>query len=260
MAAKKKTPNASAKATHEAPRAEPARVQRPTLPRTEPIRSWSTLFGDDSAVARAQAAYSSGARTASESVQRGVELGYRVMDEYLRQGAAAADSFTGRGRQQSQAPNDFSFMAERMMRSAQDFSSLWFDMMGTLMSNMPSQGVENGRSAPPPRSAPQGNGQRPSPQQNPGRFRILVRVDSARPTEVTLAMDAEPGAILLEPLRAAAGELELEARLSLPAGDGLVAQLAVQVPADFPADRYTGAVLDEQTGRPVGRITVAVFE
>src|SRR6478609_7917662 len=62
----------------------PARPERPELPRAEPIRSWAGLFGPGGR--------SGSARSAVDSVQRGVEVGYRVIDEYMKQGASMAGS------------------------------------------------------------------------------------------------------------------------------------------------------------------------
>src|SRR5438128_27418 len=54
------------------------RIRRPPLDRTEPIRAWSSLFG---------------AGPLNDVVTRSVELGYRVVDEYIRQGQKAAARF-----------------------------------------------------------------------------------------------------------------------------------------------------------------------
>jgi hypothetical protein len=242
------------------------RVTRPELPRTEPIRSWSTLFGANSGPARAQSAYTTGTRTASDAVQRGVELGYRVVDEYLRQGTQAADAFSGRSRQQSMPSADFPQMAERMMRSAQDFSSLWFDMMGTLMQNMPNQASSGAR------PAPTGVGWSPSPgsavahsagadkeHSETGRWRVIVRVESSRPTEATVTLDDTFSAAVVEPLRPAAGSAVIEASLEVATDPARVIRLIARVPPEVPADRYTGAVFDAVTGRPLGRVTIEVI-
>ncbi len=264
MAGKKTTPEKPASGKREENvHASSERATRPELPRTEPIRSWSTLLGADSGPARAQAAYAAGARTTSDAVQRGVELGYRVVDEYLRQGTKAADAFTGRGRQQATPNNDFPQMAERMMRSAQDFSSLWFDMMGTLMQNMPKQPTNGAREGTSPPSAEWPSGDAAPAAENqraePGRWRVVVRVESGRTTEATVTLDDAFETAVVEPLRAANGSAFIEASLASAAEPARVIRLSARVPADVPADRYTGVVLDAATGRPVGRVTIEVF-
>lgn len=261
MAARKTAPKTT---SHEAqPESGVAdRVKRPELPRTEPIRSWTALFGADSGAARAQAAYAAGARTTSEAVQRGVELGYRVVDEYLRQGSTAADAFTGRGRQQALPGAEFSQMAERMMRSAQDFTSLWFEMMGSFMANMPAPGPNGQHAAHAPERAARGA---PSSAAEPaasdaGRWRVVVRIESTRPTEVTVSMDEAIQTPMVESLRSALGSAHIDASLEVVEDSARVVRLWARVPAGLPADRYTGAVLDAATGRPGGRVTIAILE
>ncbi|MEO6601419.1 MAG: hypothetical protein ABIQ16_16200, partial [Polyangiaceae bacterium] len=93
-------------AADEAP--APERIKRPPLPRSEPIRSWSTLFGAPGEATGATAntppfgipgmphipgipGLNGGAGLGPEAVRRGVEMGYRVVDEYMKQGASAAN-------------------------------------------------------------------------------------------------------------------------------------------------------------------------
>jgi hypothetical protein len=262
MAARKTSHKHGTKSAQPPPADE--RARRPDLPRSEPIRSWATLFGADSGAARAQAAYAASARSASSSVQRGVELGYRVIDEYLRQGTSAAEAFTRPGRPAALPYGDFSQMAERMLRSAQDFSSLWFDMMGTLMSNAPGQAAEAAHSAGGARA--ESWPREPAPRAEnragaePERWRVVARIDSTCPHELTVTLDDASDAILLQPLRAATGATELDASLELSEPPAKVARLHVRVPAGTPIDRYTGAVLDAVSGRPVGRVTIALLE
>jgi len=241
--------------------AEPDRVTRPDLPRSEPIRSWTTLFGADSGPARAQSAYASGARTTANAVQRGVELGYRVIDDYLRQGSTAAGAFSAPIPQQAFPAADLPQMTERMLRSAQDMSSLWFEMMGAMMSNMPSAAA-NGVNTPPSTAwapvgaASAGEGRAPGS----GRWRVVVRVESSRPTEVTVTLDDGElaTALSVEPLRAASGGAHIDATLEVAEEPARVMRLRASVATAIPADRYTGVVLDTGTGKPVGRVTIEV--
>jgi hypothetical protein len=247
------------------------RVKRPELPRTEPIRSWSTLFGSDSAVGRARDTYAVGAQAASSAVQRGVEVGYRVVDEYVRQGSAAAAAFSAPNRAQASngaqgLPNgDLPLMAERMLRNAQDFSSMWFEMMGSML-NMSGQfpgaaargaSSSNGHAPPPPAS----RGAAGEPPADAVRSRLIVRIDSVRPTEVTLTLDdhAHGDEIAVEPLRAATGSSSIDdVSLTLSESPRGTLTLKARVPAEIPADRYSGALLDAIGGKPRGRLTIAV--
>ena len=68
------------------------RLRRPKAGRSEPVRNWETLFGPPADGPEAPDGRSrAGVGDASNPVAKGVELGYRVMDEYVRrQGQRAA--------------------------------------------------------------------------------------------------------------------------------------------------------------------------
>src|SRR5260370_18518775 len=112
------------------------RRKKPDLPRTEPIRSWSTLFGNG----QTSAPFAGGSDVCADSVKRGVELGYRVIDDYIKQGTAVANSFANPGRAQVPSAQDLPRMTERMMQYGSDFASIWFDAMAVMMSNFNSPG------------------------------------------------------------------------------------------------------------------------
>src|SRR3954470_18479632 len=152
---------ASAPAVHPEEPSAADRIKRPPLPRTEPIRSWSTLFGAPSASATSAPPFgipglpnipgiagppgmNGAAGVGPEAVRRGVEMGYRVVDEYMKQGASVANAFSNPNRSRSAssasgAEPDLSKMTERMMQYASDFTSLWYDAMGMMMGTMSQQ-------------------------------------------------------------------------------------------------------------------------
>jgi len=237
----------------------PERVVRPELPRTKPIRSWSTLFGPESAPARVGAVYNAGTQAASEAVQRGVELGYRVMDDYLRQGAAAAESFATRPRDTAPSYGDMSQMAERMLRSAQDFSSLWFDFMGTFVSMVPTQLAGGAASAPPSGARTDSHTTMQSvTSRGATPARVTVRVDAQCPSEVTLSLEGDKEPVLVEPLKAIGNGMALQAIIDVAGPSADLVRVHVVVPPGAPADRYTGALYDRE-GKAVGRLTVALL-
>src|SRR5205823_14082767 len=70
------------------PEGEKERIKRPKLERTEPIRSWSALLGVPGAGGGDGRA--PGSASLEGVVSRSVELGYRVVEDYLRQGQRVA--------------------------------------------------------------------------------------------------------------------------------------------------------------------------
>jgi len=224
------------------------RKTRPALPRTEPIRSWSTLFG---AAAPGGAAGAPGFPSAVESVNRGVELGYRVIDEYVKQGAALAGNLSSASTGTPSGVPDLAQMTERMLKSASDFASLWFDAMGVMISSRNGAGTPDA-SGMPRTAAPQSSG-------TPG---ITLQLRAAQPVEVLITIDSTltPGApLVVESLRARSASASLEdVSVDVPAEPAGPLKIRITIPKGMPADRYTGAIIDAGTRNPRGRLTVTV--
>ena len=230
------------------------RAKKPELPRTEPIRSWSTIFGPNgagmprSATETPQASTSGGGP--ADSVRRGVELGYRVLDDYLRQGATAAGAFAAPPRTWAPSPDDLPRMTERMLQYTSDFTSLWFDAMRIMNTNAGAQPRDDGKAG---RSSPD------RPTEVDRRARWVLEVRSERPAEIIIALD-EPvtGELTVEPLRASSGKRVIADVAIRPAAEpGGALRVRVHVPPKLPAGRYTGAVVDA-AGQPKGRLTVTL--
>lgn len=234
------------------------RVQRPDLPRSEPIRSWSGLFGSG--------ARPGSTRSAVDSVQRGVELGYRVIDEYVKQGASMAGSFTGPTASRIPGAPDLSEMTERMVKYASDFTSLWFDTMGQVMTAASNGSAPNGspsRSTPSPTPAAHEAKAPPvSRTGEPTPLRLTLHVRSRATVDVDLALDdgAQVGtALRVEPLRRRGSERAITTvSIAPPPAEGGPLRVSIDVPDDTPSGRYTAAVVDEASGQPHGRLTVVV--
>ena len=67
------------------------RVKRPRLDRRSPLRSWATLFGAPSSEGRGDDEPERRGGV-DDVVSRSVELGYRVIDDWMRQGQRSAPS------------------------------------------------------------------------------------------------------------------------------------------------------------------------
>jgi hypothetical protein len=240
------------------------------LPRTEPIRNWSTLFDTGHAASQhaaqdgskngAQNGAKNGQARGADAVQRGVELGYRVIDEYLKQGARAAGAFSNPAKSFAPSADDLPRMTERMMQYASDFTSLWFDAMNVML-----QTGRAGASPFAPNAAPSpanGEAKTNGTSRDPAEARALLRhvleLSASRPVEVTVTLDSLPGAVRVHTLQSSGkgnGIHGVEANLT-EAGGPLRIKLAV--PDALPKGRYSGAILDAQSGEPCGRITVNV--
>jgi hypothetical protein len=235
------------------------RVKRPRLQRTEPIRSWSALFGAGRSGQSPPGAGSAGAQSkATDPISRGVEMGYRVIDDYVRQGAAVAGSFVNGGQKPGAGP-DLSQMADRMMRYATDFSSAWLEAMSMMASTI-NPGASEGR-APASSGADRNTGAPNSAGSRNGDLRVSIDVRSDRPAEVFVNLEGSSSGETLEvePMRARSGKAVLrDVAVELPTEPGGTVRIKVHVPAGCKAERYTGAIIEAKSKRPRGRLTVVL--
>ncbi len=192
-------------------------------------------------------------------------MGYRVVDDYVKQGASVANTFSNPSRGRSAASEqDLSKMTERMMQYASDFTSLWYDAMGLMMGHINMQprddagkGTPNTPGATPPTPTPS------TARSNVvlGHSRIMLDVKSTRPIEVIVALDESlhAGTFAVETLKARTGKSQISGVRVEPASEpeGPL-KVRVHLAKGVVPERYTGAILDAASGKPKGRITVIV--
>jgi len=236
------------------------RVRRPEPTRTQPIRNLSTLFGGTPRRDGADGAASASGRTGSlgEAVSRSVELGYRVVDEYIRQGQRTAQRLNERSLEPEAIARDVQDLTTRMTQYASDFLGVWFEFLelATAGGRVRRPGKEDGEE-PPPAPAPR----RPPERVSEPRARVRIALVSAQPAEVSvdLVPDAARRALLVHALRAVDPEKPRLADVVLePEAPGQPLTLRIRVPAGQPPGVYNGLVIDEQTSRPAGTVSVRV--
>lgn len=234
-----------------------ARAKKPPLPRTEPLRSWSTLFGANGSGAPGATPEASpfglggAAGVATDSVRRGVELGYRVLDDYMRQGASAAGAFAKPTRVGIPSTADLPKMTERMLQYTSDFTSLWFDAMRIMSGHDGGRPVAGGGTG-----GPASEGSSTADQ----RSRLVLEVRSDRPAEIIVTLDGPvTGTLAVEPLRASSGKKTIADVAVRPSAEpeGPL-RVRVHVPPKLPPGRYTGLVVDAESRKPKGRLTVTL--
>ncbi len=233
------------------------RITRPPLERTAPVRNWSTLLG---APARGDGGANPEAGPAGESrpglgdvISRSVELGYRVVDEYVRQGQRAARILGQGGARPELWTGDARDLSQRMAQYASELVGAWFELL------------ERGNRTPaaaPPASAPAVAPAAPvtGGAAVPGT-RLRVAIESTRPAEIRV--DLVPGAadadLLVHALRACdAWKPRIEDvafRVDVP---GEPPVLHVRIPAHHPPGTYEGLIIDAKTNRPAGVVRVSL--
>jgi len=240
----------------------PTRIKKPRLNRTRPIRSWPAFLGASATgTDNARSGDGSGSSRAdgamNDVVARSVDLGYRVIDEYIQQGQKAARRWA----QQSFAPealgDDTQELARRMTRFATDFGSLWFEAWQLALGQgppAPGRETDSSASLPQPPSPPPTGEERP-----PIRLRILV--SSPYPTEVMVDWLPHPVArhLRVQSLRAIDSNRQLsDVKLEAAKGDEPY-RLRVRVPRGQPAGVYNGMIIDEDTNRPAGTMSLRIL-
>lgn len=245
------------------------RMKRPNLDRTAPIRRWPTLFGlptEDGAATgrggpeRQPGPDADGRARLGDTVQRAVELGYRVFDDQIRKGQEAAARIGRRDYGPTAMQTDLQDLAMRWVQYASDLTGVWLEMMQVAVG----AAVEQPR----PRDASPGDS--PSAPTSPERHartaatpsearKLRVRVASSRPTSVLLdiAPESQPPFEVLT-LRTPTGDVLPTPRLE-SAEDGSL-HLDLVVPNECPAGTYFGVVVRVAVGggAPVAGGTLAV--
>jgi len=234
----------------------PERIKRPKLERTDPVRNWASLLGVGGALPGGGAA----GGVLNDVIARSVDLGYRVIDEYVRQGQRAAERLSGGAPDPAAVTNDMQEISARMAQYSSDLMSLWFQMMGAAMANAGMAASAPSAAAPPPPGTAAAATVAAGAASAGEPVRVRVEVASVQPVEVGL--DLRPGAgrapLLVHALRAVDPDKPALAASAVPDGDEGVVRLRVQVPDDHPPGVYSGLLVDERSNLPVGALSLRV--
>jgi hypothetical protein len=256
------------------------RHKRPELDRFGPIRRFGGVLGRDGAPwteSRSERDPSS-----PRPVARAVELGYSVIEEYIRQGQAFARSAGSQRGPEGPAAPDPRRLTERMYQYASDLAAVWLEYAQTTMGQTRPPGAEPGSPPGPHPPAPHvggfdiGSDSAPTrssvapasgsdttdraPLDAPG---VSIDIVSKRRAEVTVEL--KPGsvhaALSVHDLRPRDPRLPRISGVTIdakPSENRVVVRL--DVPDDRPAGTYTGLVVDSVSNLPQGTLSVRVFE
>jgi len=246
------------------------RIRRPKPERGEPIRNWSATFIPDGLRANAK---ESDSHDPSPSA-RAVDLGYRIVDDYLRQGQNAARVLGGdRSYGPEAMANDVQEMSSRMLRYASDFAGVWFELMGMASaaagqtpgaeSDRPKSPFEAPFAAPPPRPAAGENGHAPETTRATREVAspaVSIELHSTQPTEVVV--DLRPKGSLqhlaVHDLRAVDPEKPRLEDVAFEADGEDRVRVLVRIPEGQPPGTYNGVVVDDETSLPAGTLCVRI--
>lgn len=251
---------------------ERERVKKPEPERSQPIRNWGVLFGARSAQGAPPA--QGGSAPPGDPVSRGVELGYQVIEEYLRQGRKVARAMGVPSAGPAPADEGAQNRMGALFRSFTDFASLWMDVMSRMGAGgggapapgfTPAAGTAGPFPAgggpdaaePPKVAAPEP----PAEPQGMAPVGLTLDIQSARRVEVSVDLRPRSTGLPLvvhdlrapEPDKPRLTGVKIE---SLPEEERVC--LHLQVPEEHPAGVYSGLILDERTSLPRGTLTVRI--
>ena len=240
------------------------RRRKPDLDRSAPIRNFSTIFGPPP----------------REPVAEGVDLGYRVIEEYMQKGQEFARSVfaPSGGADRSGDGNGFDPKAitSRLVKVATDFAGAWLDMMQMTVDRSgarsagPVSGFDLDPGPGPATAAPgpgkDGGGTAAAPPAL-AAAPVTIDIESKRRVEISVEIKAPPpgsGVVLLahdlrapgatpgaKPARIAGVTL---ARPD-PAGPIVV---RIKIPDHQAPGVYSGLIVDAAENLPRGTISVRV--
>ncbi|OJT22986.1 hypothetical protein BO221_19015 [Archangium sp. Cb G35] len=255
----------------------PERVKKPEPERTQPIRNWNVLFPGTPprTPPPGGAPAPGGAPPPGEAVSRGVEMGYRVIEEYLRQGQNVARAMGVPSTGGAPADDGLQNRMGAMLRSFTDFASLWMELMGRMGAGgaaaAPGVTPPVGTAGPFPSGgapvAPEPpKAVAPAPQVVPEPQAVVplgltLDVDSPRRVEVSLELRPRSSTLplVVHDLRAPEPD---KPRITGVGIECLSEEerviLHLQVPEAHPPGVYSGLIVDERTGLPRGTLTVRI--
>ncbi len=246
------------------------RRKKPEPLRTGPIREWNTLFrkscswSEDIAEQSSQDVSGVGDTEPLDSVvSRAVELGYKVVEEQIRQGQQIAGQLASGKIDPALINGNVSEIGDRILRFYSDMGALWFEMIESVLRNpsmgemfsgfMPEAGARMNGSA--------NNGAGRSAAN--GHSNIPVEIVSSEPTgarvSVELASDCDFESILAQPLRTRDADIRpIDDVRFIPPSDGWPPSICVTIPNGQVPGTYSGLILSAMTDEPVGTLCVHI--
>jgi hypothetical protein len=199
--------------------------------------------------------------TVDEVVAQAVRAGYQVIEDNIKQGCVAAQRIRRNDYQVSDIPDDATRATKRLLQLTRELSTTWFDLIAAAMRDpalqnafacKPEDAERNGREGhtggtPPPPAVLVGCSVRPSKRQVVVMPLTLQSLGGPAVPTIGGLHSPDPA---LPPIRNA---------VFRRAADGSGPLVEIHVPADHPPGIYHGVVVDGDSQRPLGTLTVTVL-
>ena len=241
------------------------RVRREPPARTGPNRNWSTLFrGADARGEGMDDANSHGdtetphKRPVEGVAAEAVELGYKVIEDQIRQGQKIADEIAGRmsGAASESMSGVPPALLDRMMAFYTDLGSLWFEMIESVAANPAFADLTGGLAPKKPNGSANGSAYGAA---------VPLEIRSSKPVDVKVNMDigkiAPGGAPMVVELRTIDPQTPPIQDIRFDEqNDEWSPILRIRVADDQPAGTYSGVVIDSSTNEPIGTLCLRVAD
>jgi hypothetical protein len=237
---------------------KPERLHRPELDRDEPLRDFMTyirnhgLGGEKSSTATPE---QDDKEPIDATVAHGVELGYSVIDDQIRQGEKLAARLRQiNGKPGAMPPVEVGTLIERALNVYKDMGALALAAVETLVRNpLIQSGIARAWQASPDNAVAATPG---------GGTNFRFELSSSRPTQVRLDIRPQGTAFmpLVHSLHAATPSVPALTAVRFyldPAASSPV--LHVDVPDSQPPGVYSGVVVDSATNEPCGTLSVRIM-
>ena len=194
----------------------------------------------------------------TDVVQRSVDLAYRVVDEYVRQGQRAARGFSGGATApRCRSTGDMQDAAAQMTRFASDGMRIWLELPRIVDGRRPPADARPRRRAARRRRAAEPPAAAAAPTTT--RVRLAISHSASRRSRGRPAAGGRRADLVAHALRAADAELPpLSGATFVRDPDGGPLTLRLACPTTSRDGIYNGLVIDAASNRPVGTLSVRI--
>jgi len=249
-----------------------SRRHRPPLARTGPLRNWSTLFAPPGGRRQPAAALGTpptGSPEREDVVSRSVDLGYRLIEEYIEQGQRTAQQFGAAGFDPQRLTSDVQDLAARLAQYASEFTAVWVELLQMTLTGLAGAAGAPAARGPAPAwwSEETGLGPERAPSSSapataadaPPCLRLALEAAQRASVEIDVQPSRLGHPLVVHALRTPDDSAPRIDQVQFqPATDEAGATVRIAVPAGQPAGVYSGLVIDTSTNRPAGSVTVVV--
>jgi hypothetical protein len=230
------------------------RLRRQDPKRSEPIRNLTMYFRDSQTWGNTgperEVTDSGLGEAVDDTLTRGVQLGYKIIDEHILQGHRSAQRLRVNHAKAEDSGKNVEKLVERALDLTKDMGALWLDALEMLVH---APALLQGRG--------DGEGKSQAGTDTAGGTQVAVEIASSRRVQVNLRLTGKVGMPLprIHALYAADPALPPLAGIVLRSSpDSTGPILQVEIPDQQPPALYTGVVVDARTNEPVGTLSIQV--